>query len=126
VATNRQQSSTELSTAEALQSWREAEQNLALAKSGRAAAEAAAQAAAQAALAAEATAEAARAAMRSAQLAEESATRTAAAAQAVVAASGADVSRAQDDLAWATAGEADAHQSYREAEARARDRTGEA
>lgn len=109
--------------AEALQQWRAAERLVAVARRGRLAAEAAAQSAADAAEAAVATSVAAKSALESMALAETSAAKTAEAAKRVVLSARTDLADAETDVAMSELGEAEAHEDYQAAEARARTRT---
>ena len=109
-----------LSVAKALDEWRSAERGLATATKGREAAAAAAKAAEIAERAATQTSEAAHAAFEAATLADSSARATADAARVALAAASGDLTESVDNLAIASAGEAAAHQRFREAEDRAR------
>jgi hypothetical protein len=111
----------EQTTEEALQSWREAERTVAVARRGRVAAEAAAMAADQAASAAAATALAARSALDAMALAETSANKTAEAAKLVALTSSADLADATSDAGMAEVNESLAHEGYRQAVSRATD-----
>lgn len=119
-----------LTTAKALEGWREAERTLAVARRGRVAAEAAAaaardasEAAAATSSAAAATAQAARAALDAAGLAELSAQKTASAARVLIQQTGSDIADAETDVAMSEVAEAEAREQYREAHARAAERT---
>ena len=111
-----------LSTADALQEWREAERDLAVARRGQEAAQVAVRAAEEASRAAADTAEAARAALESATRAEASASATAEAARLMLDATRVDQTDAAADVAKAETGEVEAHERYRQAADRARDR----
>ena len=113
-----------ITTANALQEWREAERDLAVAKRGQEAADVAVQAAEQASKAAADTAAAARAALEAATRAEASASATAEAASVLVDATRSDQSDATADVRKAESGEVEAHERYRRAAERARDRRG--
>ena len=110
----------EPTTAEALEAWRAAERNVAVARRGRLSAETAARAAEEAAEAATATAQAAKDALASMELAEKSAAKTATAAREVVESTRADLADADTDLALTEVGEAEAHTQYRDASDRAK------
>ncbi|HJP89740.1 MAG TPA: hypothetical protein VJ850_11960 [Candidatus Limnocylindrales bacterium] len=109
----------EPTTAEALESWRVAERNVAVARRGRLSAQAAADAAQEAVAAAAATADAAKAALASMALAEQTAARTAAAARLLVGSTQADLADSDAELAQSEVNEVAARVGYRDAAARA-------
>jgi hypothetical protein len=109
-------------TEETLKQWRAAERAVAVARRGRLAAEAAAAAAAEAAEAAAATAVAAKNALEAMALAETSAAKTAAAAKAAAMSTQVDVADSDAETSMAEVDEAEAHQKYRDATARAAQR----
>lgn len=102
-----------LTTADALQGWRDAERAAAVARRGKLAASVAVTAAEHAAKAALATAAAAKSALEFATLAEESASKTAASSKLVVEATKADQINADTDSAMADAHEIEARERYR-------------
>ena len=112
-----------ITTADALGDWRSAERAVTVGRRGKVAAAAAVEAASEAMDAAQATANAAKAAVAASTLAEESAARTVSAAKIVVESRGDDLSDAASDLDMADAVEAGAHERYREASAKASERS---
>jgi hypothetical protein len=113
-----------ITTANALEEWREAERELAVARRGQEAVDVAMRAAEQASKAAADTATAARAALEAATRAEASASATAEAARVLVEATRVDQTDAATDVSKAESGEVEAHERYRKAAQRARDRRG--
>ena len=108
-----------LTTAEALQAWRAAEQVAAVSERGRVASDAAVVAARTASEAAAATAASAKAALEAATSAEATARATAEAAEVVIQAARQEADDAGADALQAGADVATAHQAYRDAVARA-------
>jgi len=112
-------------SSETLTDWRAAERALSAAQANREAAEVAAKAATIAEDAAMKTAESARTALEAASRAEESARLTAEAAQHATKAATVELARRQGVESDATKTETDAHDAFRAAEERARNRPGD-